>query len=832
MFCRCVLNSAMISALYAGGCLLTSCGHDPYVSVGNPKVYGDSQTRMLLDQLQKDVRSNLPSITDTTPQKVSRIQQEYGKLFSFKVEPMPVAPAVSTASSDTMLRLPPMQFPSAVDATSLGFTQILRERIRRQQDISRHEILYTGDQDFLIEEKILYLIRVDMGILISKASDEYLMVNFLLKPCSRNGTDVTEEDKNFVRNIKVYALAPEYASSLSKDSFLSRGMKELNGAMTANIKGFNVTAEGDLEKQLDQYLTSTNETPLQFAIPRPRKFNKTDMPKAKLQIKRENNEAGDHNSCNPFFGPVDYQVKLPWYNPRGWFDDSSFTEKRMYSYPEYAFGFGPQRSVYKRSWTNPRRWFGDTYIIENEYIPTVADCYVLIVVDKSFFKNDKSACLKLEVNGGILSGLSGKVDWNTLNSENIGEFILDLRQKEVGEPSTWVLRLLCDRGSDVFSFLKDRLPAAVSEYNKELKAKTEAMNAAGIKEDASLERTIETLEENYRTACKNCNPADEKSIKEKQTAKENLDKGKQAKVAQKNYSKAKQDLSDSLGGCRKQLQTFDNEHGEEMKKAAGKPLEDIYIKYIACKKSVDAMMNKTAAGLNNDEPKEISIKNEYGEFAFALDTFKFMYFNQTGAPVSPGIIDPSVNSTIVIRTRKLPVTPATFLTIDGIMVPSSNINALGKHMFMATIPASGSLQKLPDDSAVCVVTTPGMQECEYHMLKIRKNGDNGTSKKPPLTLSPDKGRIGESVTITSSNTDTCPLSSVTSVLFGNKVIPQGSFLFQSDKKLIFNVPEPDKDIAASVGVAVLPQLSSAPDMKFTYLVPLTAVSQNRKASEK
>ncbi len=821
MFCRRVLNSAMISALYAGGCLLISCSHDPYVSVGNPKVYGDSQTRMLLDQLQKDVRSNLPSITDTTPQKVSRIQQEYGKLFSFKVEPMPVVPAVSTAASDTMLRLSPMQFPSAVDATSLGFTQILRERIRRQQDISRHEILYAGDQDFLEKKKRLYLIRVDMGILISKASDEYLMVNFLLKPCSRNGTDVTKEDENFIRNIKVYALAPEYASSLSKDSFLSRGMKELNGAMTANIKGFNVTAEGDLEKQLDQYLTSTNETPLQFAIPRPRKFNKTDIP-----------AAGNSNSCNPLFGPVDYLVKLPWYNPRGWFFDSSFKEKRMYSYPEYAFGFGPQRSVYKRSWTNPRRWFGDTYIIENEYIPTVADCYVLIVVDNSFFKNGESACLKLEVNGGILSGLSGKVDWNKINKENIGEFILDLHKREEDKPATWALRLLCDRGSDVFSFLKDSLSAAVSGYNKALKAKTEAMNAAGIQEDASLERTVETLEENYRTACRNCNPADEKSIKEKQTAKENLDKGKQAKSARENYSKAKQELSAALGGCRKQLQTFDNEHGEEMKVAAGEPRKDIYKKYVACRKSADAVMNKTDAGLNNDKPEEISIKNEYGEFAFALDTFKFMYFNQTEAPVSPGIIDPSVNSTIVIRTRTLPVTPATFLTLDGVMIPSSNITALGRHMFMATIPASGSLQKLPDDSAVCVVTTPGMQECEYHMLKIRKNGDSVTSKKPPLTLSPDQGRIGESVTITSSDTDTCPLSLVTSVLFGNKVIPQGSFLFQSDKKLIFNVPEPDKDIAASVGVAVLPQLSSAPDMKFTYLVPLTAVSQNRKTSEK
>ena len=75
MIRRNILNSAMISALYAGVCLLTSCGHDPYVSVGNPKVYGDSQTRMLLDQLQKDVRSNLPSITDANTQKLSRIQQ-------------------------------------------------------------------------------------------------------------------------------------------------------------------------------------------------------------------------------------------------------------------------------------------------------------------------------------------------------------------------------------------------------------------------------------------------------------------------------------------------------------------------------------------------------------------------------------------------------------------------------------------------------------------------------------------------------------------------------------------------------------------------------------
>lgn len=787
---RNVLNSVMIFTLCAGGWLLTSCGHGPYVSVGNPKVYGDSQTRMLLDQLQKDVRSNLPSITDSTPQKVSRIQQEYGKLFSFKVEPLPIVPAVSAAGSDTMLRLTPMQFPSAGDETSLGFTQILRERIRRQQDISRHEILYAGDQDFLARGKSLYLIRVDMGLLISKASSDYLLVSFLLKPCSPNGTYITEDYEKFVKNIKIYALAPEYASSLSKDSFLSRGMKELNGALTANIKGFNVTAEGDLEKQLDQYLTSTNETPLQFAIPRPRKFNKTD--------------------------------------------NSSFMEKSAYSWPEYAFGFGPQRSVSKRSWTNPLRWFGDTYIIENEYIPTVADCYALIVVDNDYFGSGESVCLKLEVNGGVLEGLSGKVDWGDLNKENLGEFVLKL-QKEDAIDSTHRLRLLCSEAKMIFYSLKSRLPSLVSDYNAKLKDKTDAMNDAGIRDDSSLDSSIRMLKEQYKALCDNCNRNDEKSKKEKQAAEENLDKAALAEAALEKLLTTKQELSETLNACDRKLKEFHGKHGEEMKAAAGEPREEIYKKYIACKEKAEAVITQMAAALNNDKPDGISIQDEYGKFVAALDSFKYVYFNQAGDRVSPDSIDPSVNSTIVIQTWELPVTPATFVTIDGVMVPSSNTTALGRRMLMATIPASDALQKLPGNTAVdCIVITPGVQECEHHKIMIRKNGDNGSVKAPkaPLSLSPEKGRIGEPVTISSSDRNKYPLSSVKSVLFGNKLIPQGSFLFQSDEKLIFNAPEPDKDIAAAVGVAVLPQLSNAAEMKFTYLVPLTAAVPDGKTSEK
>lgn len=173
-------NWLAIGACVALSCatvILSSCGGD-YISAGNPKVYDDAQTRMLMDKLGKDVRSNAPSTTDATPQSVSKTQQEYSKLFTLKVEPTGSSLA-SLDSNSSNLRLTPVQAADCNATTALDFTQTLRERIRRQQDISRHEMLYVGDQSFLDPDKSVHLVRLDLRVLLSTSScsREYLLVN-------------------------------------------------------------------------------------------------------------------------------------------------------------------------------------------------------------------------------------------------------------------------------------------------------------------------------------------------------------------------------------------------------------------------------------------------------------------------------------------------------------------------------------------------------------------------------------------------------------------------------------------------------------------------------
>ncbi|MFA6717384.1 MAG: hypothetical protein WCS27_18530 [Victivallaceae bacterium] len=708
-FCRFLCLTVNV-VFCAGLCLLASC-HRPYASVGNPKVYGDSQTRMLLDRLHKDVRSYLPSITDATPQSASRIQQEYGKLFTFKVEP--VGSTTSTSKPESLLQLTPIQMPAQDETTALGFTQTLRERIRRQQDISRHELLYIGDQSFLEEKKSLYLVRLDMTLLLTGtlSCQQYIIVNFTLKPSYDNKADIAGTYRKFTENIKIYALAPEYASALSKDSFLSRGMKELNGALSGSVKGLNLSAEANLEKQLEQYFTSTNETPLQLAIPRPHDTDTKTLPKVITEKKAQ---------------------KLP--------------------YPEYAFAFGPQRHIVKRSWINPCRWFGDTYIINYEHVPTTVDCYALIIVDDSFFENTDSVCLTLQVNAfKRLDSFNCGINWNW-HKKNIGDFTIELHKGIATDPARR-LRELCDDAGVVFSSINTSLDSAFSTCNK-------------------------------------------------------------AKAAE------------TVKNCEQKLNAFRSNRDREIAQLASGSLKEIDTKYKDCANAAAAAIKQAAEILK--DPKN-STPEKCKSLDIALHTFKFTYFSMTGASAAPDSINPIVNSTIIVHTSKLPVTPATFLTVDGIAISASNTTVLGKHMLMVKIPTLKPFQKLAADTMVdCIVATPGVQGEERLKLTIRKNATGSEPEKPVLTLSPEKGRIGEAVTITSNNSTSYPLSSVTSVIFGTKVITQSSFLFQNSSKIIFNVPEPDKDITASVGVAILPQFDKFTELKFTYAVPLTASRADKK----
>ncbi|MDD5598192.1 MAG: hypothetical protein PHV82_09615 [Victivallaceae bacterium] len=772
----------------AGLCLLSSCCR-PYASVGNPKVYGDSQTRMLLDRLHKDVRSYLPSITDATPQSASRIQQEYGKLFTFKVEP--AGSATSTSKPESLLQLTPIQMPAEDETTALGFTQTLRERIRRQQDVSRHEMLYIGDQNFLEEGKSLYLIRLDMTLLLSWAlsCQEYIIVNFTLRPFYDNKADIAGTYRKFTENIKIYALAPEYASALSKDSLLSRSMKELNGALSGSVKGLNLSAEANLEKQLEQYFTSTNEMPLQFAIPRSRDTDTKQLPKV---IKEKDAQ------------------KLP--------------------HPEYAFAFGPQRHIVKRSWINPCRWFGDTYVINYEHVPTTVDCYALIIVDDSFFGNTDSARLKLQVNVfERLDSFNCGVNWDW-RKKNIGDFTIELCKGIASDPAQR-LRELCDDARVVFSSINTALDSTFSACNKAKIAKKEAADAAkGIEGIDSIDTCIKSLTKKYNKARKKYNKSSAKEAEECRSimiaAEEKLDKAVKVKTTRQNYDNVLTKAAETVKNCTKKLQTFRDKRDREIGQLASGPLKEIDEKYKACAAAAAAAIKQVKDSLGS---QKISTPGECENSNMALNAFKYTYFSMTGASAAPDSINPVVDSTIIVHTSKLPVTPATFLTVDGIAVSSSNTTVLGKHMLMAKIPILKPFQKLAADTEVdCIVATPGIQGEERFKLRIRKNVTGSEPEKPILTLAPEKGRIGETVTITSNNSAGYPLSSVTSVIFGTKVIAQSSFLFQNSSKIIFNVPEPDKDITASVGVAVLPQFDKFTELKFTYAVPLAASQADKE----
>ena len=823
--------------------------------------------------------------------------QEYNRLATIKASPTGTTVNVTSPTS----RLTPIQAGNvSTVATALGFSSTLRERLRRYQDICRHELLYVGDQTFLDETKDLHLIRIDLSVLLSASSGDrrYLLVDIELKPEDGQDTD------KFNQAVKIYALAPDYATVTSEDSLLSLGMKELNAAGGTTIGDVDISIEANLQKQLEQYFSSTNETPIQFAIPRANSSFATADQKNKLQ-QQQNRDWKQYKTNNNLFSNVgrsfingtDTMTRSLWGNGWGRWEDpqpelEAVVPKIDYGHPGYTVAFGPQRHIVKRSWINPSRWFGDTYVVNYEFTPLNADSYVLLSVDNT--KNIKK--LKLVVHAfRRLDDLSGGIDWSW-KKDYIGEFAVDLKgdclpdltqQKQEFHED---IRVFLNSFAQEVKELKETYCQSQSAYNaaainldsaSSLKAAGDTFISSQIKQAQAKIKYDQSNSDNDKQAwekakaitdvafitwqkAKADNAKDvaaeqhtpnSASVENEKNAAVSLNSGK-AVQANKNtdVKMTSHTFIDATTAFSAIISDLPNRLKQWRTKLSGyaETIQEMNSNYWPCKDAGENILKQLEKILTTNSPMNQCPSNSVvqnaslptlrtgGELSLpednCLNKLKDTInksadatFNLLNDHLTPAEIDPSVTSTITIKTTKLPVTSGTIVTIDGIVM--SDTVVLGRRLLQVTIPPIKSFQGGKSNREVdCVLSTSGFNGTEKFKLTIRQSEKGGDAASAILSITPTHGRIGEAVTIKTIDATQYPLSSVATVIFGSNTISSSSFLYQSADKIVVNAPSPGTDIAAAVGVTVQPQVGSFSGLKFTYDVPLAATSPASKSN--
>lgn len=420
-------SGAFVGTVLLGVCvcvlpiLSLSC-RQLYVSAGNPKVYNDGQTRLMMDKLYEEVRSDLPASTIKALKEYLDVQQERWWKNKLIVKP-PTTTLTDTEPRDYVFQLETRQRGDYDDSTlSRSFSTSLRDKIKENQDAVSYEMLYMGDARFLDSEKSVYLLRVDLTLLCGYShwdlldnwfspEKEYAMINFEFASPSRSSISDTQ--------MEVYALAPEYSSVVAKESLLSLGVNDLDLHGGGNIKGVDVEGRMNLKRQLQEFYATLAETPTFFSIPR----SKDSFERARARNDEIVSVEIQNDKSNPkfFWAPFDFLgIKSSW----NWLFNYKRTPTYKYSGIGYSFAFGPQRRLLKRSLLNPRRIFDQPYTLEYLYVPTTSDCYALLVVDKNL--PSKEIVLSVTVYRYFDSFCDG-FDWGW-SCDLVGNYLLKFKE--------------------------------------------------------------------------------------------------------------------------------------------------------------------------------------------------------------------------------------------------------------------------------------------------------------------------------------------------------------------------------------------------------------------
>ena len=308
--------------------LLSACATPPpYITFSEPKVYSDNQVATVLGEQYRKLQA-ASKLEGKDLQEAFVIKQGTQLNTNIAASPAGTAPVAAPdkiASGDIDVIKLKIEEPSDV---GLSYSASVRKKMNDEWEVAGRSLFLSGDQTFKDAGNV-FLIRFDVSINNYIPADKFgdtqrfAYIRFTIFGC---GTVPNYCKPTLPNDLKIYALEPEFNSTVGKEELITAALEDYQGEVGGTTEGVNLQGALRYQRALYEGFQKIVEQPLQFAV----------------------------------YG---------------------------YNKNEFGCALGPVRQIVKRSWINPARIFGNKYRIDHIIEPGARQCYALIVLPNNFVNN-------------------------------------------------------------------------------------------------------------------------------------------------------------------------------------------------------------------------------------------------------------------------------------------------------------------------------------------------------------------------------------------------------------------------------------------------------------
>lgn len=297
-------------AIFLSGCVTPP----PYITFSEPKVYSDDQVVTALSGQYRKLQATASNLTAKELQEVLVIKQGTRLNTNLSASPAGASPVTAPEVIDSnTIDLTKLEAPEG--DIGLSYSASLRKKMTDGWEVLGRSLFLSGDQTLKAENNNVVLVRFDVSV------NNYIPADTFGDTVRFAYIRFTVADPD--TGIKIYALEPEYNSTLSKESLITDALEDYRGEIGGTTEGVDIQGAFLYQRALYEGFQKLVEQPLQFAV----------------------------------YGSEQNQ---------------------------FGCALGPIRQIVKRSWINPARIFGNKYRIDHIIEPGARQCYALMVLPKSY----------------------------------------------------------------------------------------------------------------------------------------------------------------------------------------------------------------------------------------------------------------------------------------------------------------------------------------------------------------------------------------------------------------------------------------------------------------
>lgn len=307
----------------------------PYITFSEPKVYSDDQVAAAFSGQYRKLQDTASTLTGKDVQEVFEARQGTQLNTNISASPTGTTPVTAPGKIESdKIDLTKLNVPAG--DPGLSYSANLRKKMNDSWEVMGRSMFLSGDQALKNVNNNVVLVRFDVSVNNYIPADTFgdtVRFAYIRFSVCETGTGTESKECVAAKDLKIYALEPEFNSEVSKESLITDALEDYRGEMGGTTEGVDIQGAFRYQRALYEGFQKLVEQPLQFAV---------------------------YGSKQNVFGCA----------------------------------LGPMRQIVKRSWINPARIFGNKYRIDHIIEPGTRQCYAIIVLPKE--KDPKELNVKAE----------------------------------------------------------------------------------------------------------------------------------------------------------------------------------------------------------------------------------------------------------------------------------------------------------------------------------------------------------------------------------------------------------------------------------------------------